>query len=96
MGVSCPIFEVNLLRYDGGRLRRWHGGRWSSYSEEKWQPGDIVGCCVDLDSRKMDFYLNGEPLGEAFSNFEIGSGLVPAGTFRLSFFYSSQVLPETI
>ncbi len=87
MGVSLRSDDVNWFRYDGGRLRRWHGGRWSAYSETKWQSGDTVGCCVDLDSRKMEFYLNGEALGEAFSNFDIGDGLGPAGTFRFFFWF---------
>lgn len=71
--------------YDGGRLRKWHKGRWSAFSKIEWKADDIVGCGLDLDNKKMEFYLNGVPLGEAFSGFDIGEGLSPAASFRYGF-----------
>ena len=31
----------------------------------RWQPGDIVGCAIDIDKRKCRFYLNGTLYGDA-------------------------------
>lgn len=34
-----------------------------------WQNGDIIGCCIDLDSQEISFSHNGQDLGIAFQNF---------------------------
>lgn len=70
-----------------------HNGA-QSYGHSRWNVGDVLGCALDLDvpGGEMRFYLNGEDLGLAFKNFDIGSGLYPAaslshgesGTFAFS------------
>jgi len=40
--------------------------------------GDILGCFIDLEKKSMHFSLNGEELGNAFSNVSVGGGMFPA------------------
>lgn len=56
--------------------------RWTAFSKLEWKLEDIIGCAIDLDTKRMEFFLNGTPLGEAFSGFEVGDGLSPAASFR--------------
>eukprot|EP01127_Copromyxa_protea_P015720 TRINITY_DN4572_c0_g1_i2.p1 TRINITY_DN4572_c0_g1~~TRINITY_DN4572_c0_g1_i2.p1 ORF type:complete len:914 (+),score=150.07 TRINITY_DN4572_c0_g1_i2:103-2844(+) len=67
---------------DFNRLKGWHGKdniKQIDYGTQKWTGGDTIGCFVDLDSRTMEFSLNGVKFGVAFSNFSIspGKGLCP-------------------
>jgi ryanodine receptor 3 len=58
--------------------QRWHQG--SGYFGRTWQPGDVVGCMINLDDASMVFTLNGELLitnkGSelAFADYEIENG----------------------
>ena len=46
---------------------------------QKVAPGDVVGSLWDADSRKISFFLNGKPLGVAFTVPRRGfPGLIPA------------------
>uniref|UniRef100_A0A0D9R3K2 Ryanodine receptor 3 n=1 Tax=Chlorocebus sabaeus TaxID=60711 RepID=A0A0D9R3K2_CHLSB len=55
-----------------------------------WQPGDVVGCMINLDDASMIFTLNGELLitnkGSelAFADYEIENGFVPICCLGLS------------
>jgi len=63
--------------YDGWRRYRWHATatEWGC----RWKEGDVVGCLVDMDEKKVAFTLNGRGeeigMGTAFS----GSGFRPCG-----------------
>lgn len=50
------------LAYDGCRRLVWHDARNESQSRQSWQPGDILGCLLDLTVPEMIFYINGIPL----------------------------------
>ncbi|KAF4017270.1 hypothetical protein G4228_008671 [Cervus hanglu yarkandensis] len=74
--------------FEGSRGQRWHQG--SGYFGRTWQPGDVVGCMINLDDASMIFTLNGELLitnkGSelAFADYEIDSGFVPICSLGLS------------
>ncbi|KAL6069553.1 Ryanodine receptor 44F [Balamuthia mandrillaris] len=68
--------------YDGSRSLKWHSG--STYYGQYWYTGDVIGCAVDFDEKKMSFYKNGSNLGVAFDNFNAGEGLFPAMTLSQS------------
>ncbi|GAB5572618.1 ryanodine receptor 3 [Prionailurus iriomotensis] len=75
--------------FEGSRGQRWHQG--SGYFGRTWQPGDVVGCMINLDDASMIFTLNGELLitnkGSelAFADYEIeNDGFVPICSLGLS------------
>uniref|UniRef100_A0A2K5IN02 Ryanodine receptor 3 n=1 Tax=Colobus angolensis palliatus TaxID=336983 RepID=A0A2K5IN02_COLAP len=74
--------------FEGSRGQRWHQG--SGYFGRTWQPGDVVGCMINLDDASMIFTLNGELLitnkGSelAFADYEIENGFVPICCLGLS------------
>nr|XP_033809940.1 ryanodine receptor 1 isoform X3 [Geotrypetes seraphini] len=67
--------------FNGCRGQRWHIG--SEPFGRNWQPGDVVGCMIDLVEMNMMFTLNGEMLISdsgsdlAFKDIEIGDGFIP-------------------
>jgi hypothetical protein len=61
--------------FDGLRMKKWNVSC-EPYGK-RWQLGDTVGTLVDMDLLDIRFYLNGEDLGSAFSNF-VATDLFPA------------------
>ena len=41
---------------------------------EAWVPGDVIGCCIDLDKGEISFARNGKMLGVASSQVVTGPG----------------------
>ncbi|KAI1287430.1 putative E3 ubiquitin-protein ligase [Halotydeus destructor] len=60
--------------YDGSRVRKWNLNTFA-YGEN-WQPGDVIGCTIDLEDGTIDFYRNGKHLGLAFNRIRAGPGIV--------------------
>eukprot|EP01084_Bolivina_argentea_P076760 139155_1 len=55
----------------------WNGKQFN-YGDQWIGSGDVVSCAIDIDKNKMRFYLNGNDLGIAFSNFSVGTkGIAP-------------------
>lgn len=59
--------------YDGWRKVTWHG-KYNEYGN-LWDVGDIIGVCIDLENRIIEYFLNGEKLGVAFKDLEIGQNI---------------------
>jgi hypothetical protein len=67
--------------FDGSRKVRCYNekdGKSDSYGDY-WAVGDVIGCLLDADAKKISFYRNGKDLGVAFNAVKIDQGLVPAG-----------------
>ncbi|EPS67096.1 hypothetical protein M569_07680, partial [Genlisea aurea] len=65
--------------YDGNRVRKWN--KEAEPYGQPWVVGDVIGCCIDLDSDEISFYRNGVPLGVAFGGIQKlvpGFGYYPA------------------
>lgn len=59
--------------YDGFRKLKWHSGK-AEYGKS-WEIGDIIGVCIDLNEKYIEFFQNGESLGKAFENIPTGENL---------------------
>jgi hypothetical protein len=70
--------------FDGWRRLRWHGAatEWGC----RWKEGDVVGCFLDVDTRKISFSLNGQKeeigMGLAFKDIQFCGGLFPVVSFN--------------
>ncbi|XP_015584850.1 E3 ubiquitin-protein ligase RNF123 isoform X2 [Cephus cinctus] len=74
---------VNSYAYDGNRIRKWNVTT-HKYGEP-WLSGDIIGCALDVDNGKIEFYRNGRSLGTAFENITMGAGIAYFPTVSLAY-----------
>lgn len=84
--LSCPFTDHkgvgdadDSYAFDGRRVKKWN--KEAEQYGQPWVAGDIIGCCIDLDSNEISFYRNGVSLGVAFSGIRKmgpGSGYYPA------------------
>lgn len=81
----CWLPSVTISRISPSHVPgfSFQGQRWHLGSEpfgRPWQPGDVVGCMIDLTENTIIFTLNGEVLMSdsgsetAFRDIEIGDG----------------------
>ena len=70
--------------YDGHRVVKWHAGK-EKYGVN-WDIGDVIGVCINLHDRIIEFYHNGIHLGVAFENIPVGENIAyfPAASFSKS------------
>lgn len=59
--------------YDGYRLVKWPNG--STQYGLLWDIGDVVGCCIDLQNKNIEYFLNGISMGLAFENIPTGENI---------------------
>jgi len=43
-----------------------------------WSSGDVIGCLLDIDQARINFFKNGNDLGVAFNNVRSEDGFYPA------------------
>lgn len=59
--------------YDGYRLSCWNEDE-NRYGKV-WDYGDIIGVCIDLDNKHLEYFHNGEKLGIVKKDIEAGAGI---------------------
>lgn len=50
------------LAYDGCRRLIWYNAKSEPQNISRWQPGDVLGCLLDLEQQQIVFSLNGQQL----------------------------------
>jgi hypothetical protein len=73
--VSAVGHTPLSVAFDGQRGMMWSGSEAQAVAD-RWLPGDMVSCCLDLDRGEARFYLNSRPLGLPLTNLRGGRGLV--------------------
>lgn len=84
--LQCPFTNeegvgdaLDSYAIDGKRVRKWNKS-YQGYGQA-WMPGDVIGCCIDLDEGEISFLRNGVSLGIAFTEvrrLQPGLGYFPA------------------
>lgn len=84
--MSCPFTShkgvgdaEDSYAFDGKRVSKWN--REAMAYGQSWVAGDVIGCCIDLDSDEICFCRNGVSLGVAFHGIlkmRPGIGYYPA------------------
>ncbi|KAJ7543067.1 hypothetical protein O6H91_09G024000 [Diphasiastrum complanatum] len=84
--ISCPFTEgegvgdaSDSYAYDGRRVRKWSVS--NEHYGQPWIPGDVIGCCIDLEIGQISFHRNGISLGVAFEGvrkLDANQGYFPA------------------
>ena len=65
--------DLTSFAYDGYRKMKWNKDR-KEYGKI-WDIGDVVGCCIDMDKKIIEYFLNGQPLGIAFNSIPKGENI---------------------
>ncbi|XP_068638077.1 E3 ubiquitin-protein ligase RKP-like [Aristolochia californica] len=83
---SCPFTDrkgvgdaENSYAFDGRRVSKWN--KEAEAYGQPWVVGDVIGCCINLDTDEILFYRNGVSLGVAFDKVRKmapGFGYYPA------------------
>jgi len=75
MGVGN---DPNSWGFDGTEQSSFHGNTSGNYYGNFWCQGDVVGVVLDCDLKMISYFINGEDMGPAFTNVQLGEGLIPA------------------
>ena len=67
--------HIHSWAFDGARLQKWNADP-ESYGLA-WKAGDTIGCLLDLDQQSIEFKLNGQSMGIAFTDLQLQGGLFP-------------------
>ena len=68
-GVGDDIYSFG---YDGYRLSCWNLNE-NRYGKV-WDYGDIIGVCIDLENKHIEYFQNGEKLGVLKKQIEVNPG----------------------
>ncbi len=66
--------DLLSFSFDGSKKLSLHKNKFS-YGNI-WDCGDIIGVCIDLDNKLLEYYLNGKKLGICFENIPVGENIV--------------------
>ena len=62
--------DLHSFGYDGYRLSCWHEKE--NRFGKVWDYGDIIGVCLDLEQKQVEFFQNGKKLGVGLKDLEVG------------------------
>ena len=62
--------DIHSFGYDGYRLSVWN--QKENRFGKVWDYGDIIGVCLDLEKKQVEYYQNGKKIGVGLKNIEAG------------------------
>lgn len=65
--------DLTSYAFDGYRNVLWHKEK-QKYGN-LWNIGDVLGCALDLDNKRIEYFLNGKSLGFAFNDIPAGENI---------------------
>ena len=65
--------DISSFSFDGYRKFLWNKVK-KEYGKI-WDIGDVLGVCIDMDKKNIEYYLNGVSLGLAFNNIPKGENV---------------------
>ena len=65
--------DVTSYAFDGFRKAKWNKDRIPF--GKIWDIGDVLGVCIDLDKKFIEYFLNGQSLGITFNNIPKGENI---------------------
>ena len=63
----------NSYGFDGFRKILWKGEKF--FYGNYWDFGDVLGVCLDLDNRTIEYFLNGKSMGIGDKNILVGENV---------------------
>lgn len=70
------------LAYDGCRKLIWYNAKSEPQQLPRWQPGDTLGCLLDIDNQQIIFSVNGKEIPPCTHVFSMAkSGFFAAASF---------------
>jgi len=67
-GLGC---DEHSWAFDGYSQKKYHNSSDGVKFGEGWSRGDIIGCRLDIEQRRVLYYKNGKPLGIAFGSLRL-------------------------
>jgi hypothetical protein len=58
---------------DGYRKVKWHSGK--EVYGQLWDIGDVIGVGIDMEKREIEYFINGNSMGIAFTNIPVGENI---------------------
>jgi hypothetical protein len=65
--------DITSYGFDGYRKCKWNGEK--KEFGKIWDVGDVLGVCIDMDNKIIEYFLNGEYIGTAFNNIPKGENV---------------------
>ena len=65
--------DVTSYGFDGFRKAKWNKDKIPF--GKIWDIGDVLGVCIDLDKKFIEYFLNGQSLGITFNNIPKGENI---------------------
>jgi len=69
-GLGC---DEHSWAWDGYSQKKYHNSSEGAKFGEAWARGDIIGCRLDIEQRRVLYYKNGKPLGVAFGSLRVAN-----------------------
>lgn len=74
--------DLGSYALDGYRIVAWN--KTNKDYGTFWDVGDVIGICIDLENKCIEYFINGVSQGIAFKNIEVGPNIAYFPSLTLS------------